>query len=205
MRSIIWVVGAPRSGTSFLTNYLGNYVDHCFNEPWEQYPLGQHNNWDLPSGLSVFKYCANSLYYEDINNKFFNSKWINIIRHPLHVLYSMVFPNDFSFPYRPWNNFEQDHETRVCNAFHCWSLLSSAPQYHSIPTVCYENIDLYRLSKFVDLPLDFSNFNFRNSNDQHDVRKLKWIHDCLNNYGLAQFIQEKIDRWSELKKRIDII
>jgi hypothetical protein len=171
---IIWVVGCPRSGTSFLTEIIGKKTDYCFNEPWTKYPLGDHKNWRLPSeGDIVFKYCANCFHYKEIKAIYPNSKWIHIIRNPIHVIYSMTFPKKDSFPQRLWEEMGKE-ERRVIEAFKKWKkFIDCCSKIKEAKVVKYENIDLKSLSSYIGLDLDEPNFT--NRNKIFDYEKMTYL------------------------------
>jgi hypothetical protein len=78
MTSFIWVIGAPRSGTTALTEYLGNYTDLSYMEPWETHKINDFESWKFPECKSlVFKYCYNWFYASRILEKFVDSKFIH--------------------------------------------------------------------------------------------------------------------------------
>lgn len=189
---VIWIVGSPRSGTSYITDLIGNYTNFCFNEPWETYPLGKHNSWDLPNnGRIVFKYCANALHYEEISNRFPISKWIHVTRDPFHVLYSMCFPKKGSWPKRLWNEMGEDIDRRVCNAFYKWSYTRGAANLiDEALIVKYEKINIEELSKFLSLPIKQSYFEdtFNERNNVFDPDEFKCLIDALKRNNLYDFV-----------------
>lgn len=190
--SIIWIVGSPRSGTSYLADLIGNYTDFCFNEPWEEYPLGHHNSWNLPIGKIVFKYCANALYYEEICARFSVSKWIHIIRDPFHVLYSMCFPKPESWPERLWSEMGEDIDRRVCNAFYKWSYIRGAANLiDEAFVVQYEKINIEELSEFLSLPIKKSDLKdtFKERNNVFDPDKFQCLVDSLKRNNLYDFVE----------------
>lgn len=182
---IIWIIGSPRSGTSFLTDCIGKHADHCFNEPWDKYPLGFHQKWKLPEGLIVFKYCANCLYYDEIKTIYPNSKWVHIIRNPIHVLYSMVFPKEKSKPIREWKEFGFG-DARIINAFNKWkSITLSSLKIKEAKVICYENIDYFSLSNFLEIKVEPQ--NFINRNNIFEQEKMNYLKNKLSENELNPY------------------
>jgi hypothetical protein len=179
MHKIIWIIGCPRSGTSFLTDYIGEKTNYCFNEPWVKYPLGKHKNWNLPNdGNIVFKYCANCFYYNEIKEIYPNSKWIHIVRNPLHVLYSMIFPKKESIPERNWNEMGLGTQ-RIIEAYKKWkTFLNCCFKIKEAKIIHYENIDFNSISCFVGEKLEKP--NFINRNYIFDKNKMKSLKKIIN-------------------------
>lgn len=190
MQKIIWIIGSPRSGTTFLTNYIGSKTDHCFNEPWSKYPLGKHKKWKLPlQGDIVFKYCANCFYYDEIKDLYPNSKWVHIIRNPLNVLYSMVFPKKQSFPQRNWIEMGTG-EQRIINCFNKWrGIIKSSLKIKECKILHYENIDYKSLSEFIEIDLEKP--NFVDQNQKFELEKMMFLKEVLKNKKLNISILNK--------------
>lgn len=155
----IWIIGVPRSGTTFLTDYLGKFTDLCYNEPWGQYDIDNPNKWQFPNNKNiVFKYCANWRNADILNYKFKKSYFIHLIRHPEQVIHSMVFPKKDTIPYR--NFFSTNKiEERFYLSLLKWKefLLASrkvCKKYNGIEVV-YEklNRELNFIKNFIKLPL----------------------------------------------------
>ena len=186
----IFVVGSPRSGTSYLTEYIGKHTDHCLNEPWDRYPQSKIEDWNLPKGSLVFKYCSNSLYYDEISNKFPEARWVNIKRNPLHVVYSMSFPKN-NWPIRTWEELGEIAEERILNAFYKWSLLSSAADRIKTALVLkYENIDIDLLSKFAGINFDKDQHrnSFRNKNFDFQKDNMDLLVDVLIKNNIYEMV-----------------
>ena len=187
----IWVVGSPRSGTSFLTDFIGNYTDYCFNEPWDEFPLGKHESWNLPEGSMVFKYCSNALYYQSISDLYPNSKWVHIVRNPFHVLYSMNFTKEDAWPKRTLEKFGKA-DRRLNNAFYNWSLLfGAAKSIEKAMLVKYEDVDVDGLAKFLNLPLSQDSFDFENRNKLFDPAKMEFLIESLKRNGIYKYVEER--------------
>lgn len=178
-KNIFWVIGSPRSGTSFLTDYIGLKTDYCFNEPWKEYPLGKHKEWVLPKeGSIVFKYCANCFYYKEMSSLYKGSKWVHIIRKPEHVIYSMVFPKKDAKPERLWKYFGKGKE-RIIKSFNKWNkFIERCLEIKEAKIVYYEKINHEELSDFLGIKLDKS--NFKNRNEIFEENKMQIIKDVLN-------------------------
>lgn len=190
MQKIIWVIGVPRSGTSFLTDYIGTKTDHCFNEPWTQYPLGKHEKWNLPKATIVFKYCANCFYYKEIKNKYPNSKWIHIVRNPFNVLYSMVFPKKNSMPKREWAEMGQGSQ-RIINCFRKWkTMFSCCLRIKECYEIQYEQIDFKSLSDFIEIKLEKP--KFINNNKIFEKEKMDLLKKVMKDNKLNINLFKKI-------------
>lgn len=171
----IWIVGSPRSGTTFLTDLIGQKTKYCFDEPWSKYPLGKHHEWNLPTdGDLVFKYCANCFYYEEIKNLYPNSKWIYIIRDPIHILYSMIFPKKNSYPNRIF--FEDKNiNKKIKKTIKMMSnYAKNCNEIKEALTIHYENIDYEKLSNFLQIDIKESN-EFINKNKYFEQKKMKFL------------------------------
>ena len=172
MCKYIWIIGVPRSGTTFLTNYLGKYTDYCFNEPWDRYPLENPRLWTLPEAKTiVFKYCANWRNAKILSNRFKSSYFIHLIRRPTDVIESMVYPKKDSVPYR--NLFASKIlAERFDLAVNKWKefydgCCGVCQKYRSLEVV-YENLpqELNRISEFTNLPLRQKNLSFNYKNKE---------------------------------------
>jgi len=169
-KKFIWIIGVPRSGTTFLTDYLCQYVNICYNEPWESYDHKHITQWTFPNVKSiVFKYCVNWSYANILNEKFRKSYFIHLIRDPAQVVYSLVFPKLDSYPYR--DILKGNIEEKFKQAVSKWYLFICGSQevckkFRSIELI-YEKIDqqINILGQFLNLPLQKKNFifNFRNN------------------------------------------
>ena len=70
-KKYIWVIGVPRSGTTFLTDYLCKHTNQCYNEPWDTFIHNEVDQWAFPETESIsFKYCMNWRYAKTINERF---------------------------------------------------------------------------------------------------------------------------------------
>lgn len=181
MSSIIFVIGCPRSGTSFITDYIGKYTDYCFNEPWNKYLLGKHETWDLPKSKSiVLKYCANCFYYSEIKKIYPKSKWIHVVRNPINVLYSMVFPKKNSYPKREWIELGSKKNTRIMKAFEKWKLFTnSCFGIKEAKIIKYEKIseNYTYLQEFLEKKIEKP--NFIDKNKEFDLEKMNYLKKYL--------------------------
>ena len=76
----LWVIGSPRSGTSFITDYLGLYTEGVFNEPWDTHPRLEPEKWEFDCDNFVFKYCRNWMIADDIVKLFSESIFIHVFK-----------------------------------------------------------------------------------------------------------------------------
>ena len=184
-KNIIWVIGCPRSGTTFLTNLIGQHTKYCFNEPWRKYPINQHKNWRLPTdGDIVFKYCKNCQHYKEINELYPNSKWIHIIRDPIHVIYSIAFAKPESHPIRNFRCTISEKQWDLANYKIINKKIKNAIQMRKSYIECcnkaekaliinYENINAQKLSYFLNMKIE--NENFINRNLYFDENKMNFV------------------------------
>lgn len=179
----IWIIGCPRSGTTFITKYIGNYVSECFNEPFDLYPVRKVEDWKFPKVKSiVFKYCVNWKDANKINKKFKNSYFVHMSRDPRNVIYSMVFPKKDSWPYRNFYNHRPTVKEKFEDAIKRWfddlngcNNLSNNKNIKYIK-IKYENLkeDMPKLSNFLNIKFD-KNISFVNRN--MDEKELKVLDD----------------------------
>lgn len=209
MAKMIWILGSPRSGTTFLTDYIGNYVDNMYNEPWKSHPLETPRTWTFPpqSKKIVFKYCENWRNIHILSNKYPDSLYVNVWRDPDNVVYSMAYPKEDSYPPRNlYGEHDTDQRVRLCmqrwfsNSMHCLSLYNILPkQYVEIQ---YENIKpgLRKLGEMAGIDFNVENTGWKNRNVE---AKLNWelnptarqlrnmVHKYDGQSSLAEFINKK--------------
>jgi hypothetical protein len=176
----IWIVGCPRSGTTFITNLIGEKTKYCFDEPWSKYPLGKHKNWNLPdNGSLVFKYCANCFYYDEIKKIYPNSKWIYITRDPIHILYSIVFLKKDSYPKRTF--FEKENKfKKIIKTIKMMSrYVNACKKIKEALIINYENIDYEKLSNFLKIKIE-NQKKFINRNLSFEKEKMILLKKILN-------------------------
>lgn len=187
-KEVIWVVGSPRSGTTFVTEYIGKYVDNCICEQWESFPQMKPELWKIPKGKTVFKYCSNSFHYEYLSNEYKNSKWVYVKRNPIHIFYSVLFPKESSYPKRDkyrWNangkwNKENDEDILKRFIKYYETITSSANKIKEAFVFEYENPDIKSLADFLDLPLSEKDFDYRNQNLKYDLSNMKKLNKMLD-------------------------
>lgn len=172
-----WIIGCPRSGTTFLTNLIGEQTKYCFNEPWALYPLSKHKYWNLPKdGDVTFKYCANCFFYEEINQIYLNSIWIYIERDPKHVLYSMVFGKEDSKPARsfPEISKEKNIYLKIQKAFEMQKIFrNQCNKINPNIRIQYENINYELIEDSLKIKLNRN--KFVNRNYKFDKSKMKLL------------------------------
>lgn len=188
-KEVIWVIGSPRSGTTFITEYIGKHVDNCICEQWASYPHMKPELWKIPKGKTVFKYCTNSLHYEFLKNKYKNSKWVYVKRDPIHILYSVIFPKESSYPKRKKNewhtsgkrwNKEKDEDLLKKFIEHYETITSAADKIKEAFIFEYENPDIKSLGSFLDLSLSEKEFQYNNRNLEYDALKMGKLVEILN-------------------------
>lgn len=186
----IWVVGCPRSGTTFLTNYIGQYTERIYNEPWETYPLEDVESWQFPLCKNlVFKYCCNWKRVDKILKRFYPSKFIYMIRNPDDVVYSWMWPKEDSYPLRPFVEFGSlESKERFKNVIDQWAICAKnglefvENNKKLTKLIIYENIEdeIEGLGKFIKLPLKKTNLIFRNRN--LNPEQLEKLHSFWNKF-----------------------
>ena len=121
--TFIWVVGSPRSGTTFLTDLIGRNCDYVFNEPGDDPRLrrGAVEEWVFPKAKTIcFKWCENYRVADKIIARFPNSYFIHIIRGRNNNAYSMAFPKETAFPPRDFADFGTSEDERLNKAMRTW-------------------------------------------------------------------------------------
>ncbi len=173
----IWIIGSPRSGTTFLTNLIGESTKYEFNEPWDLFPLGEQKHWNLPKdGTVVFKYCSNCWHYQEINKYYPNSIWIQIKRNPISILYSLVFEKADSYPVRKFYFDNLENKIKFAKAMQK-DYLSQCDKVENKIIVKYENIDYNLLEDKLKIKLDKK--KFINRNKFYDKNKMKLLFKFL--------------------------
>jgi len=164
MTEFTWVLGCPRSGTTFVTDYLGRYADKTYNEPWDTHHLSDPASWVFPAVKKiVFKYCENWRNLRALMG-YTDSMYVHVWRDPDNVIHSMAHPKEGSWP--PRNLYGQyNGRTRLwfCmerwykNMLNCLAIYNVVKNYHEVR---YENVekDLGGLTD-LSIPLRFNNRN----------------------------------------------
>lgn len=124
MTKFIWVIGCPRSGTTFLTQVVGANTDLMFDEPesspmYERYKV---DAWQFPECESlVFKWCENFIVAEQLLERFPDSYFLHTLRDPRNTVYSIAFPKAGSYPSRGFEEIEGDSiPARVRGSIEKW-------------------------------------------------------------------------------------
>lgn len=177
MTQFLFVIGSPRSGTTFITDYIGKYVDSKYNEPWKTHPIETPKLWTFPNVNNVvFKYCENWKNVHILLNNFPNSIYVHVWRNPDDVVYSMAYPKQNSYPPRNlYGEHEEKDRIRLCierwysNMIHCLSLYNIIPNKYV--EINYENAmpGLQRLEGKSGLYFDYNDFGFKNKNTNPDL------------------------------------
>lgn len=169
----LWILGSPRSGTTFITDFIGKFTDKSYNEPWQTHPLNEAHSWKFPPAKNiVFKYCENWKNIEIILSRFKNNHFIHVWRNPDNVINSMAFPKYDSYPPRNlYGNFKEDQiRVKLCmerwysNIIHSMSLYKLMPNnYHEIQ---YEKPKkgLLSLSNKLNLNLNLETLKYKSKN-----------------------------------------
>lgn len=166
MNSFFWIIGSPRSGTTYLTDLLGKNVDKYYNEPWNTHHLHKVETWKFPKNKTiVFKYCENWRNYHFIKNNFTNNTFIHVYRNPDDVVYSMAFPKENSYPPRDlYGEYEGMEKINLCmerwynNMINCCEIDLIDKNYYEVR---YENIE----DDIKEIPIKIKeNIKFENRN-----------------------------------------
>lgn len=199
MSEFVWVIGSPRSGTTYVTDYLGKYADKVYNEPWDTHPLANPNTWVFPENKKiVFKYCENWRNLA-VLLKYPNSLFVHVWRDPNNVVYSMAYPKAGSYP--PRNLYsEYNGSTRLwhcmerwySNMVNCLSVFNVVKRYVEVR---YENIR-QELSQLTDLskPLDFRDRNIQARLDWEAHPLAQGLRNVIKEYDgdcLASWVNKK--------------
>lgn len=115
----IFVLGAPRSGTTFVTYWIGEHCDHIINE-WHKYQLDTVREWQFPAGQLVFKWCHLFEVAHHLVDRFPTCKFVEVQRDPLNVINSMVIPKIGSEPPRTFETLGSAIPLRTINATKWW-------------------------------------------------------------------------------------
>jgi hypothetical protein len=100
-KKYIWVIGCPRSGTTFLTDYIGKHTDLIYNEPFATHPIEEYKKWSFPEfETMVFKYCVNWKNASYLFDNFKDSFFLHIYRCPKNTVYSLTISKNNSYPFR---------------------------------------------------------------------------------------------------------
>jgi hypothetical protein len=178
----VWIVGSPRSGTTYLTNLIGLNTDCCFNEPNEIYLRDQVSNWEFPVCDSiVFKYCENWIYAKEIVQRFPNSYFIHVCRDPSNTVYSMAYSKikENSVPFRAFPELGESIDARIDKSIKRWaSNTNGCLRVGELFPECYLRVDyekfdegLLGIEGFIGIELkrhiEFENRNLRSSELSH--------------------------------------
>jgi hypothetical protein len=173
MPTFVWVIGCPRSGTTFLTRLIGENADLVFDEPSDpKYERFKVDQWEFPDCESlVFKWCENYLVARKILDKFPTSYFLHTIREPRNNVYSIAVPKPDTLPHRDFPEVGKSRAERALNSIEKWHRYTSGclgvrevvgERYLAVP---YENMpDSYgEIEKLTGIRLE-RRPDFRNTN-----------------------------------------
>lgn len=169
---IIWIISSPRSGSTFLTDYIGKHIK-MYNEPWDTHPLNDPKSWHLPKENIVFKYCENWRNLITLKKEYPDSIWVHCWRNPDDVVYSMAYPKEGSYPPRDlYANYQGEHKLKLCmqrwysNIVNCTKVSVVAPYIE----IKYEDMKtgLDKLSKRINISFD-QELDFQDRNIYPDI------------------------------------
>lgn len=181
MSKMIWILGSPRSGTTYATEFIGKHVDREYNEPWQTHPIETPRLWKFPPKAKtiVFKYCENWRNIHTLMHHHPDSHYVHVWRDPDNVVYSMAYPKEDSYPPRNlYGGLKGDEKLRMCmqrwysNMMHCLHLWTFIPKQYT--EIRYERMraGLKRLSEAMGVKFDFANYAYKSKNLE-DI-KLNW-------------------------------
>lgn len=119
----LWVIGSPRSGTTYLAHCLGLNTDLSLIEPNELplYARGKVEQWRFPLCRSVtFKWCENFVVADRILDRFPDSLFLHAVRDPLNNIQSIAFPKADAWPPRAFEELGEETESRIGQAIDKW-------------------------------------------------------------------------------------
>jgi hypothetical protein len=202
-KKFIWIVGSPRSGTTMLCNFIGNYTEAVFNEPWAKYPVRKPEEWQFPDGVRslVFKYCCNWMDAQIISDRFKESKFIHILRNPSDILFSMMFPKADSYPPRSWDEYGNERDKRFAQAVDHWytfvqgSFAIEDTLKDRYKLVIYEKLpeQLDDLSSFLKLPLKKENLPYKEGRNL-PKEKLAHLEDLWSKHPQKLALRQEIEK-----------
>ena len=174
----IFVVGCPRSGTDYVARWIGKAVDHSLIED-TRFLAEKFDEWELPDGRVVIKWCHLFEHADELIERYPKCLFVNVVRDPLNVLYSIVTAKPSSAPYRDFGEMRIPAKAVDWWNFHTYKIrwLSASQPNHWI-TVSYEALlsERERLQKRLDCelpePSDFVNRNM-------DGIRLHWLNGEL--------------------------
>lgn len=170
----LFIIGSPRSGTSFLTDYIGKHTDHTYNEPWSTHPLESPKTWKFPKSKTItFKYCENWKNIHTLTTYCPNSFYIHVWRDPDSVIESMAHPKNDSLPHRNLYSGHYGKELiKLCiqrwysNMIHCLSIYNIVPKQYL--EIRYEDIlpGIKQLGEATQITFDLDRLKFKNKNSK---------------------------------------
>lgn len=94
-RRPIFVMGCPRSGTTFVAEWIGKSCQHTFVED-PHYPVETAEVWELPAANCVVKWCHLFQKADALVARYPDCCFVHVVRRPLDVLYSITHPAEQS-------------------------------------------------------------------------------------------------------------
>lgn len=179
----LFIVGSPRSGTTFLSNWIGEKCDHVAIE-WQKFHIDMVRDWELPDGQVLIKWCHLFQIAPQLVQLYPNCGFVEIQRDPLNVVYSMSRPKRDARPPRPFETLGTTPVVRLMNAIKWWHFHVSGcrEQSRCWPerwlTVSYERLpsERQRLNEFLSTDLrEIPEFQNRNVSGL----SLEWINHEL--------------------------
>lgn len=171
MTKFIWIIGSPRSGTTFITDFLGKHVCYKYDETWNTHPPKKINLWKFPQDAKtiVFKQLGNYVIADEIIKRFPDSKFLHMIRNPTDTVYSMMFPKKDAYPFRDFKELDNKilikrFENVVNKWYNCTKGSLELENNKDYKYFLYEKLDMENIEKFLDIKLNKQEFNFKNRN-----------------------------------------
>lgn len=116
----VFVVGAPRSGTTMLAEWINKVGGVLYMEE-ESYLPHEVATWNLPlDGDWVFKWCHLGAHAVEVREHYPNARIVDVYRDMLNTVYSMAYPKTDAYPYRPFEHLSVPGG-RTLNALTWWA------------------------------------------------------------------------------------
>lgn len=151
----IFVMGCPRSGTTFVTDWIGKVCSHTIQEDL-RFPVEAAAQWELPSLDCVLKWGHIFQKADVLIARWPHCRFVHVVRRPLDVLYSITHPTEQSQPFRDFGDMRDADKAVQWWSFHIQGCQQVASWYRrNTITVEYENLpeEKSRLDTFLGISL----------------------------------------------------
>lgn len=174
----IFVMGSPRSGTTFVTDWIGKVCENKYMED-PHFPVESAESWEFSSLDFVLKWCHIFQKADVLIERWPQCRFIHVVRNPLDVLYSITHPKEQSFPFRDFGDMRDTDRAIQWWSFHIQGCqqVTAWHRKHSI-TIHYEKLpeEKGRLESFLSCSLsDLKGFH----PTSHGDLEFKWMNSHL--------------------------